>query len=320
MTTKYPTCSPFHGYPSSFGLKLKTHWSLMAYATWIGKKRAPKKTHIHIDTDPNVCLYLFFKRTFCLFAQPSHFLHFILILFEAYFQRVKCIYWFYRDSLPMYDSVSNTFSTTLFIQQTQTQARIHCLCLHFDEKQKHKRWLYYHCHQKCKQYTVRFYWILNTRFQSAMWYHSARPHIDWLEFREIPNKWRLTGWSNNSNHSIGLDWIGFNKIKKEIRKKIRSIRIDLCQVGKKCREHVSTNFIIKFISIWFAFSMCVVYILTVRMQKKIPLDNLSASLFLLTFPLGVSFGWRNTRNFNGKLYHLLHSPQMYVQCLHSTCI
>lgn len=266
VDNKIPNMFAFHGYPPSFGLKPKTHRSLMAYATWIGKKRAPKKKHIHIDTDPNVCLYLFFKRTFCLFTQPSHFLHFILILFGAYFQRVKCIYWFYRDSFPMNDSVSNTFSTTLFTQQTQTHARIHCLCLHSDEKQIHKRWLYYHCHQKCKQYTVRFYWILNTRFQSARCYHSTRPHIDWLEFRQIPTN---EDWQAEATTAIiPSDWIGFNKIKKEIRKKNSLDSDRSVSSGKKRREHVPTNFIIKFISIWFAFSMCVVYIVTVRIQKK----------------------------------------------------
>lgn len=143
---------------------------------------------------------------------------FILIPIEAYFLRLKCIYWFYRDSvwwmLIAHRWCLLTANESLFL----SHLNILFLYTQCPTKSQHtipmgevKQQLGYQracVSSKMQTVSVGFYWILNTRFPKlslsiylgVCWLcRTSIDHIsiDWLKFSRMPNKWRMTAGNNN---------------------------------------------------------------------------------------------------------------------------
>lgn len=206
VDNKIPNMFAFHGYPPSFGLKPKTHRSLMAYATWIGKKRAPKKKHPHRHRSQ--CLFVFvFQTHFMPFRTAVAFLafhfDFIRSVFSASEMYLLVLSWLFSNEWfgiehifnhPLHTANTNTCTHSLSVPPFRWEANTQTLAL---------------LPQSSKMQTVHCAILLN--FKHTFSVSSVIPQYT-TTYRLIgispnTNKWRLTGWSNNSNHSIGLDWI-----------------------------------------------------------------------------------------------------------------
>lgn len=183
------SCFGFYS-PSPIGIHTLSHLSLMAYATRMVTKKSTRYPH------ESVCLHLLnlFLSTFhpnpryslslslSLFCHLKHSRHshtllaftFILIPIEAYFLRLECIYWFYRDSvwwmliahrwclLTANESLFLSHLNILFLYtQCPTESQ------HTIPMGEVKQQLGYQracVSSKMQTVSVGFYWILNTRF------------------------------------------------------------------------------------------------------------------------------------------------------------